>query len=320
MTEEYRKIIKFGSSSHVISLPNEWVKKNNLSKGDKLVVTESNSNELMLSSSLSKDKIVKELSIDISNKSIEYFKNFLIGAYINNYTIIRINDLQLKKRSTEIRNFINSFAGLEVIEEHETKIVVKDFINEQDVYLEATVRRIDNVIRHMLKQAEDCVYKDLINSINNSDTDVNRLSFLVQKLIKTYMDNPSLTKNINFNSYELLHYYRIVINLEYFGDEVKRVGRLFRKGNLKKGKFKDLLEYYKKIFDMYIESMTSFHERNTEKALFLLDESKKLTIEINDVLEEDTEPVDVRIVEKLKNMLNSIKRTTRISINLGLTK
>ncbi len=320
MSEEYRKIIKFGSSSHVISLPNDWFKRNKLSKGDKLIIKENSSNELILSSALTKEKVIKDLTIDISNKSIDYFKNSLIGAYINNYTIIKIHDNQLNKRSTEIRNFINSFAGLEVIEQHENSIVVKDFINEQDVYLEATVRRIDNVLRHMLKRAEDCVHKDLINSINNSDTDVNRLSFLVQKLIRTYMDNPSLIKDISFNSYELLHYYRIVINLEYFGDEVKRVSRLFRKGNLKKGKFKDLLEYYKKICEMYTESMTAFHERNNEKALFLLEESKKLTIEINDVLEKDTEPVDVRIVEKLKNMLNSIKRTTRISINLGLAR
>src|SRR3989344_3870559 len=43
----FRRIIKFGDSSHVISLPKKWIDKNNLKKGD-LVVCNEETNELRI--------------------------------------------------------------------------------------------------------------------------------------------------------------------------------------------------------------------------------------------------------------------------------
>ena len=49
MEHEPRKLIKFGSSSHIISIPQKWIQSNSLKKGDMIFLTESNENELILS-------------------------------------------------------------------------------------------------------------------------------------------------------------------------------------------------------------------------------------------------------------------------------
>ncbi|MEK6861132.1 MAG: AbrB/MazE/SpoVT family DNA-binding domain-containing protein, partial [Nanoarchaeota archaeon] len=90
---EYRKLIKFGNSSHVVSIPNEWIKRNNLKKGDTLYLSENGSNELILSPKVDTTNLnggVKEIIIDISNCTTNDIKTKLTSAYLNDHTEIKI--------------------------------------------------------------------------------------------------------------------------------------------------------------------------------------------------------------------------------------
>ena len=55
---EPRKIIQFGNSSYVITLPQEWIKKNKLEKG-KFVNLAENNNYIILSANIEiKEKVI----------------------------------------------------------------------------------------------------------------------------------------------------------------------------------------------------------------------------------------------------------------------
>ncbi len=51
-----RKIIKLGHSSYVVSVPKSWLKKNRLSKGDRLLVQENGKNDLIVRMQTGKDQ------------------------------------------------------------------------------------------------------------------------------------------------------------------------------------------------------------------------------------------------------------------------
>ena len=53
---ETRKLIKFGGSSHIIAIPNAWIKKNSLGKGDTIYIEENGNNELILHPSIKEQK------------------------------------------------------------------------------------------------------------------------------------------------------------------------------------------------------------------------------------------------------------------------
>ena len=55
-TMEYRRLISFGRSSYVVSLPKEWIGQNNLKKGDLVYLQESGPN-LLLSKKESDEKV-----------------------------------------------------------------------------------------------------------------------------------------------------------------------------------------------------------------------------------------------------------------------
>ena len=88
---EYRKLIKFGNSSHVISIPNNWVKKNKLKKGDLIYFEENGKGELILNSELKKEEHqLKEITINVNNKEASTIQREIMNAYINDIDIINI--------------------------------------------------------------------------------------------------------------------------------------------------------------------------------------------------------------------------------------
>ena len=67
---DYRKLIKFGSSSYVVSLPGSWLKKNKLSKGDIIHLEEDGDSRLILHSTIEKKSDEKEILIETGNKRL----------------------------------------------------------------------------------------------------------------------------------------------------------------------------------------------------------------------------------------------------------
>src|SRR3989344_3545083 len=100
---EYRKLIKFGNSSHVISLPGSWLKKNKLNKGDLIYFNENSNNELVLTPEIKDIKTEpKDITIETKDKPVSTIKREIIFAYINNYKTIKIiGDLKDKRKDVE---------------------------------------------------------------------------------------------------------------------------------------------------------------------------------------------------------------------------
>ena len=106
---EYRKLIKFGNSSHIISLPNNWVKKNKLKKGDLIYLEENGNNELVLNSEIKKERIEpKEIVIDLANKDNDEIKREIHSAYINNFNTINLVGRNLNTKEIMIRKIISN--------------------------------------------------------------------------------------------------------------------------------------------------------------------------------------------------------------------
>jgi len=83
---EPRKIIKFGNSSHVISLPSSWVKENNLSKGDIVFIEKNGNNELIILPSkddMSYSEKERKIIISVDGKDPETLRREITSAYIN---------------------------------------------------------------------------------------------------------------------------------------------------------------------------------------------------------------------------------------------
>jgi phosphate uptake regulator len=136
---EPRKIIKFGNSSHVITIPQEWLELNNLKKGDSLNVIEKPESLLV---TLQTEKKEKKAKISIDNKPLKLFNKELLSYYLKNYRIIEIYGHEIHERLDEITRFKEKISSVEITEIAKEKIVLRDLTSPQELDLHQLIKEI----------------------------------------------------------------------------------------------------------------------------------------------------------------------------------
>ena len=291
----FRRIIKFGDSSHVISLPKKWIDKNNLKKGD-LVVCNEETNELRILPHIADFKQnAKEITITLTENDKGRVKHKISSAYVNNYGLINIIADDLLIFVQEIRIATSNLMALEIIQQTSKKIVLKDFLDIKEISIIDTIRRIDLIL---LSISEDVLKSlngfDLLEGIKQKEMDVNRLSFLLWKVLKKCSDN-KVRQILDVTHDEVLFYWDIVLNLERIADNFKRLPRYVD------GKLSDLkVEFVKDLIEIYKLIMKAFYKSDLDIAVKIKEEIKKMFINSEKVFSGHGNSI---ISEKIKNIL-----------------
>jgi phosphate uptake regulator len=262
---EYRKLISFGKSSYVVSLPKPWVRQNKLEKGDLIYVEDKGSALLLSAVDTLKIDEEKQETIEVDGKEIKQIKREIIGAYIKNNKTITLLGNEIKDKAKELQPIIQSLVALEVMEQTSSKIVAKDFLNMADVSTNTIIRKMDVIIRSMIDDCEKMFDEENYESIYHRDNDVNKLTFLIFRIVKFGLTNASyMVKKFNLNSINLLNLWWLASDLETIADEVKRIARYMNKIKLDKNKqdvYKGILKELKKS---YLSLMKAYYDQNID--------------------------------------------------------
>lgn len=263
---EYRKLISFGKSSFVVSLPKPWINKQKLKKGDVIYFDESKNN-LILSPKERENKENKEITISVNKKSIRQIQREIISAYIRNFRTIYLTGDEVKNKAKEIQDIVQNLVALEVMEQTTKRIVAKDFLNMQDTDLMQLIRKMDIIVRAMLDDCKLMFKEDVYDSIYHRDNDVNKLSFLIYRTIRYGMEYSSsaFIKN-KFTQNELLSFWWITYNLEAIGDNAKRIARDIKNIKEQKAIKDDFLKLFNSMENNYLEMMKSFYKKDPSLA------------------------------------------------------
>src|SRR6185295_12599955 len=113
-----RRLQKIGSSI-LISLPSQWIKNNNLKKGNILPVDINRDNSISIFPSDDMADETKEVTISYSPASMDTLVNQVYGAYLLGYDIIRIKaSAQISFEDADrIKKAIRKLVGLEIVDE-----------------------------------------------------------------------------------------------------------------------------------------------------------------------------------------------------------
>jgi phosphate uptake regulator len=266
---EYRKLIKFGNSSYVISLPKTWMQKNNLNKGDLVYFAENGNNELVLTPNNVKGQRVKlqETTVNIDGKSFNDIKRELVSAYIRNVHQITIEGKNLDKKVREIREYMSNLMALEIVDQNRNKIVAKDFLNMKKISLYQTIKKVDNIVRGMMTDAKMMFETDSYHSIMVRDEDVNKLTNMMLRVGRYALRKPHLIQNTGLAPFDFFRYIQVADKLEMIADGVKRASRYMRNTECDECSKKELLVVFNEICQAYEEVMEAFYANDVEKAL-----------------------------------------------------
>jgi len=310
---EFRKLIKFGKNSHVISIPKSWLEKNKLNKGDTVYLDENSEGLVVSPKDIKEKKELKEITINTTGRTIDELRRRITAAYIDNFHIIKIIGKDFTEKSKELRENLHNLIALEIMEQTPERMVAKDFLKMNEVSIKDIIRRMDIIARTMIHDSKLTLKQDLYQEIYGRDKDVNRLAFLLQKTIKYLLENPQRESP---KSIRLLDYWQMGINMETIADESKRIARFLSKFGRTKSKEilgKQLIHIYERIEKHYLDVMKAYYTKDKESAYKLACVKVKLLEDCNEFFNKNYDKLWVpNVIDKFKSIISYIHNLARI--------
>ncbi len=313
---DYRKLISFGKSSYVVSLPKSWVRQHNLRKGDLIYFDEADNLLVLHPRESGQSEEEKEMTISVDNKEPIQIQRELNSAYINNYKTIILKGKEIKQKADQIHSIIQNLIALEVMEQTADKILARDFLDMRDISVANLVRKMDTMVRAMMYDGIHTFTEDNCENIAHRDKDVNRLSYLLFRVVKQGLRNQVfMQKKHSLDAVQLMNYYWIGTYLEAVADEVKRVARYMRL--IEKMPEKEKREFekiYEQVRENYESVMKAHYTHDIALAHSLANAKRPLLRTCEEFFLRNREARWVGyLTDRLKRMISAVQRLGMIT-------
>lgn len=305
---EYRKIIRFGKNSLIVSLPKSWASRNNLEPGDSLRL-ETSENGIILSPGRATERRQEERTyrFSVDNVPLDTIKRNVISAYLNNADVVLLTGREIPKKNKDVREFMHQLVSLEIIEESAQRIQARCYLNMRDIQVGNLVRKIDAILKSsfldVISRVEDpnkFSGIDIPINITERDWDVNRLAYLVMRAVKYLLDHPRARDPYQTNG-DLLHVWDLVQTMEKIGDELKRLARLLLP--LDDDQTQNLTALLKKLSKHYDALMSAYYRKDVPSFHTLALERDSFTKAFDAYQERHESTIKVaKAVEKAKSL------------------
>jgi phosphate uptake regulator len=263
---QYRKLMGFSKGSFIITLPKNWIEKNNLKKGDTIGIEENQDALMFHAGGKEQKKEEKTIIINANDKNLIRLKSEIVSAYLNNYNTIELFSENIGEDAPAIKDILRNLSGMEIVEQTGKRIVAKDLIDVKSISIQSIARRMDIITRSMMDDALLCIGgKCNANSLLDRDTDVNRLYYLGFRVIKNTMQDPALMSSMKTNSWKISTDRRILSRIEEIADRQKRIARLISETGYELKALEEFKKLSEDVKQRYTDAMKAYY--NDDKQL-----------------------------------------------------
>ncbi len=282
---QLRKLQEMGGATLLVSLPKEWVRRTSLKKGSVVTMDEAADGGLLIypPKDGSEDRGEREIAIAYPSKySNDGIPNEITAAYLLGYDLIRISGREVisSRDRSRIISSIKLLIGLEVVEEDARTITSQFLVDKMAVEPSKIFLRISTIVRAMISDTLRQVSSgetSNFESVAQRDDEVDRLHFLLVRLIRTAVREPLSASKFGLTSIDCLDYRVAASSLETAGDyavelsdSVSKLGGIPPEVRKKIEELKDLLD------TLQANAVRSFIQRDFRLAQRVLDDSHKL--------------------------------------------
>ncbi|WP_456328244.1 AbrB/MazE/SpoVT family DNA-binding domain-containing protein [Archaeoglobus sp.] len=174
---EKRKLQVVGGSSYMISLPKDWVKRNNLKRGDEVLLLEFDRSLKIIPPHDSENRII----VRLPKMDEGYLKNFFYSLYIQGADEIIVENVDTYSIG-KIRECIKNLVGMEVIDANSNRIVIKCLTTSFNV--REAIRRLCQIVFNMFENVE-LIFSNKTTSetVEKLEEDADRFYILALRMI-----------------------------------------------------------------------------------------------------------------------------------------
>ncbi|MBN1682315.1 phosphate uptake regulator PhoU [Candidatus Bathyarchaeota archaeon] len=230
-----RRIQLTGGSSYIVSLPKEWIYKQNLKKGSLVNLVQIEDSSLCIKPEgfdlvhPLKKAIIKIFSIDSPERVVRY----LISSYIQGYNIIQIKSDEPRidtDTKIAIKDIVRKkFVGTEILSETANEITLQVLLSYKDLSINDVLIRMSSMVTSMHKDINQAIRTGdtlVAKEVINMDDEVDRFSFYLIRLLTQATKNPKNLAEIGLdNSSNCLNYRIIVKAIERTADHAVNIAK-----------------------------------------------------------------------------------------------
>jgi len=267
---ELRKVQRTGGGTFFVCLPKEWATRTGLNKSSVVALSETANGRLILDAKYNVER-VPEVAVIRPSPLLD---REIMGKYLLGYDIIHV---EAKDRiSSEDRELIKQASsrliGLEIVEEDYSKIVMQCLLEPAAFPPDKALQREHSIASSMHRDAVTALVDGeghLAKNVIARDIEVNRLYFLLVRILRTVIQNPGLSEKLGVLPIDCLDYRLTASLVEAIGDQSVRLAESavdMKSGHVDKDLSQLLLRLHKVAFDTHENALKAMFTRDIRLA------------------------------------------------------
>jgi AbrB family looped-hinge helix DNA binding protein len=317
---EIRKLQKTVDGTFFITLPKKWVMRLNLEKGATVSIEEDEEGKIIIMPYGKQEKKEKIAIITPSN----ILEREIIEKYLLGYDVIRIESEKpiLSDLRERIKLVLKKLIGLEIVEENTKKIITQCLVEPSLLIPEKIIRRLHAItISMQLDAISSLINNDskLAKTVIERDEEVDRLYFLLVRIIRAAIDNPEIAKTTSLKPIDFLDYRLLASFIEGFADHSVAISEVTLKisnQKLSDELIKTLNKINELINNMYYKAVISVLSKNLKIASEVRDKKEEAS-KLFEEFEKSLLEAPKTIIKCLTAVLTALKRLCELTIDIA---
>ena len=220
---DLRKVQETGGT-FFISIPKPWARRSGLEKGSIVEVMQREDGRLVVDPHYG---LIHNNEVATISSSL-LLEREIMGKYLLGYNTIKIEGSERLSPETyeRTRITVRRLIGLEIVEEDVNRIIVQCLLDPTAFPPEKVLRREYLFTSSMHKDVQTALIEGnarLATSIIERDDEVDRLYFLIVRLLRAAILNPRLAEKMNLPLIECLDYRIVASHIEAIADHVTAI-------------------------------------------------------------------------------------------------
>ena len=317
----------------MITLPKEWADSVGLKKNDTVglqpqpdgsMTIYPKGEEAVLESS------TKVIDADqITDRDFLYRQ--LVGAYIAGHDVIEIRsegELTSMVASTASA-FTQTAIGLEILEESDTRIIIKDLMDQGEIRPAKSVERMKVLVRNMLNDVLDALKErnvSLLCSMSDRDREVDRIDWLISRQVNIHQKDITISRRMGMNLCEINRCGNVSRSIERIGDHAvllaSNLRPLLESGSTAADE--RILSIGRDVVSLFVDSVGTWSNKNMEAANECIERGEALVkrskeiADMYDVLDEKTAMAAELVSSSVKRVAEYSMDIAEMAINAAM--
>ena len=221
---ELRKVQETRGGTFFVTIPKDWAINNGITRGSIVSTSVTSNGRLVIDPQYDLEPTPKTVSI----KPGPHLGREIIGNYLLGYDFISVeakDRITIEQREI-VRKTSSRLVGLEIMEEDYGKVVMQCLLEPSALPPEKILRREHLITSGMHRDSMKAMIDgdvQLAEGVVARDNEVDRLYFLLVRILRTIIQNPSLSEKLEIYPIDCLDYRLTASLIESVGDQSSQI-------------------------------------------------------------------------------------------------